>query len=121
MAGKRSVEENTLTIVSNAGMHPIPEDFVFGELFIASSGNLDFSSVDSVNRELDEIILKIKEKLFEKQWTQIYLLPFGHSILSMNIKMAIFRLLRIETIDIFYFGNGKYGLINRDTRDSLLK
>lgn len=111
---------NELTIVSNAGLHPIPHDYVRGYLHIASEGNLDFTDIESVNRELDKIVLNLKSLLFEKRWTNIYLLPFGHSAISMTIKMTVFRLLRIETVDIFYFGSGKYGYLDRDSRSAIL-
>ena len=110
------LDEGVLTIVSNFGMHPIPENFTFGELYIASNGSLDFSNIESVNRELDLIVVNLQKKLFERKWNKIYLIPFGHSVISLNIKMVVFRILRIETIDIFYFGEGKYGAIDRDTR-----
>lgn len=111
---------NELTIISNVGLHPIPHEYVRGEVFIASEGNLDFSSVVSVNAELDKIVNRLKEVLFAKRWSSIYLLPFGHSCISLTIKMTVFRLLRIETIDIFYFGHGKYGYLDRDSRAAIL-
>ena len=40
-----------LTIVSNSGVHPIPTELIVGELYVASSGNLDFSSIETVNAE----------------------------------------------------------------------
>lgn len=113
-------ERRELTIVSNAGLHPIPYEYVRGELFFASEGNLDFSDISSVNRELDNIVQKLKVLLFSENWTDIYLLPFGHSSISLTIKMTVFRLLRIETIDIFYFGGGKYDYLDRDSRNSIL-
>lgn len=109
-------QPKSLTIIANEGIHPIPSEFVFGDLHIASTGTLDFSTVESVNRELDIIVLDLKNKLMEDRWEKVYLLPFGHSVVCMNIKMTVFRVLRIETTDIFYFGAGKYGLIERDTR-----
>ncbi len=114
-------DANVLTIVSNVGLHPVPEDFVFGELYIASHGNLNFSTVSTVNLEINKVIQTLHAKLIEKNWSEIYLIPFGHSVLSMAIKLAVYRTLRIETNDIFYFGNGDYGVIRRDTRAALLK
>lgn len=113
-------ERRELTIVSNAGLHPIPHDYVRGQLFIASEGNLDFSSILSVNKELDKIVHNLKELLFSERWTNIYLLPFGHSSISLTIKMTVFRLVRIETVDIFYFGSGKYDYLDRDSRSAIL-
>jgi hypothetical protein len=114
-------DEQVLTIVSNTGVHPLPLEEIRGELYVASKGNLDFSDENSVNSELDFIIANLLVKLQEKRWKKIYLLPFGHAVISMNIKMVVFRVLRIETADIFYFGGGKYGLIERDTRLAITK
>jgi hypothetical protein len=109
-----------LTIVSNGGLHTIPSDFIFGELYVASEGNLDFSSLESVSSELDNILSRLREKLRSRRWKNVYLIPFGHSVISMNIKMAVYRTLRIETSDVFYFGSGQYGVLKRDTRKILL-
>lgn len=114
-------EDLVLTIISNVGIHPMPNEYIFGDCFAASEGNLDFSSIESVNNELDKITYRLKAKLFEKKWTKIYLIPFGHSVVSMTIKMTVYRALRIETIDLFYFGEGRYGYLERDSRLSLLK
>jgi len=117
----RDGDRRELTIVSNAGLHPIPYDYVRGEIFIASEGNLDFSDIESVNSELDKIAQNLKTLLFSEKWTHVYLLPFGHSSISLTIKMTVFRLLRIETIDIFYFGSGKYDYLERDSRSAILR
>lgn len=117
----RDGDRRELTIVSNAGLHPIPYDYVRGEIFIASEGNLDFSDIESVNSELDKIVQNLKTLLFSEKWTHVYLLPFGHSSISLTIKMTVFRLLRIETIDIFYFGSGKYDYLERDSRSAILR
>lgn len=111
--------KETLTIVSNAGIHPIPQEYVSGELYIASEGNLDFSNIETVAQEYDLIIRDLHKKLLEKGWKKIYLFPFGHSTLCMAIKIAVYRTLRIETVDVFYFGNGRYEYLERDTRNSI--
>lgn len=110
---------DVLTIISNSGVHPIPLDYVFGDVFVASNGSLDFTSEQTVNAEIDEIVKSVSQKLRERRWTKVYLIPFGHAVISMNIKMVVFRVLRIETIDVFYFGDGRYGLIERNTRSTL--
>lgn len=110
-----------LTIVSNAGVHPVPEEYIVGELYVASEGSFDFSSIETVSEKYDEIILNLHQKLSEKKWEKIYLFPFGHSTLCMAIKIAVYRVLRIETIDIFYFGNGRYDYLDRDTRAVITK
>lgn len=114
-------EHMTLTIVANGGLHPVPSDYVFGRLYYASMGNLDFSDITSVQLEIARILRKLRNVLQEERWEKIYLIPFGHSVVSMQIKMAVYRALRIETIDVFYFGEGRYGTLDINTRDLLLK
>lgn len=114
------VEAEDLTIISNGGLHPLPSDYIFGDLYVASEGSLDFSSTESVNREIDSVLGRLQAKLLSRKWGRVYLVPFGHAIISMNIKMAVYRTLRIETTDLFYFGNGEYGVLERDTRKVLI-
>lgn len=111
----------TLTIVANAGLHPLPTDFIKGELYIASEGNLDFSTTQTVEAEINKILSRVRKKLKEKRWASVLLVPFGHSVVSMNIKMAVFRTIRIETVDLFYFGEGRYGEVAIDTRALMLE
>ena len=116
-----SSDVETLTIICNEGLHPIPKEFIEGEMYVASQGNLDFSSVEAVNDEIDAILFGLKIKLHERPWKKVILIPFGHSVICMNIKMAVYRVLRLETVDLFFFGNGKYGAIERETRSVLIK
>lgn len=110
---------SALTIVSNVGIHEIPSNLVFGEIYHASEGILDFSNSKTVYDQYIAIIERLHVKLREKTWTDVYLIPFGHPTLSMLIKLAVFRVLREETKDIFFFGNGKYDLLSIDLRKVL--
>lgn len=120
IARRSEALSNELTIVANAGLHPLPKEWIFGDLFVASEGNLNFSDANSVKSEIKIILEKLNLKLKEKRWNKIYLIPFGHSVISMNIKIAIYRALRIETTDLFYFGDGRYDVIDVDTRSIML-
>ena len=51
----------TLTIISNQGLHHVPTELLRGEVFYASTGTLDFSSGDAVKSE----VIAIVQKLFE--------------------------------------------------------
>ena len=94
--------EQTLTIVANEGIHHLPIDLARGEVLVASKGSLDFSSNESINREFTKILKNIAQKLKEREWEKIYLIPFGPSNLSMLIKLLVYRVTHIETIDLFY-------------------
>jgi hypothetical protein len=119
LARHHGAKEEVLTIVCNEGLHPIPDEYIQGEVYIASKGNLDFSSAETIHKELDSIAVALKMKLHQKKWSKIILVPFGHSVICMNIKMIVYRVLRIETIDLFHCGAGKYAEIQRETRSVL--
>lgn len=101
-------DAHVLTIVSNKGVHHLPEDILRGEVFYASEGNLDFSSLDTVSVEFRQILGGLAEKLKSKKWKRIHIIPFGPCALSMQIKLLVYRITRIESVDIFYLGEGEY-------------
>ena len=100
-------EEETLTIISNAGVHSIPSSLLRGEVYEASRGDWNASTQDALIAELQEILLRLVTRLRLRQWRRIYLIPTGHPILSLQIKAMVFRILRLNTIDLYYKG-GSY-------------
>lgn len=107
---------DTLTIIANVGVHHLPAELLRGHVFKASVGNLDFSSISSVRAEYRRILKKLAGVLKNKKWKTVYLVPFGHSTLSMQIKLLVYRVTRIETVDIFYDGQGHYYDLSLDQR-----
>lgn len=101
-------DENVLTIVVNKGVHHLPEKNLRGTVFYASEGNLDFSSARSVEEEFDRILEDVTRILKEKNWKQVFVLPFGPCALSMQVKLLVYRITRIESIEIFHLGEGEY-------------
>lgn len=97
-----------MTIVANKGVHHLPSECLRGEVFYASEGNLDFSSIEVVKSQYEQILRVVAIILKKCPWKQIYLIPFGHSTLCMQIKLLVFRVTRIVTIDLFYDGKGHY-------------
>src|SRR5437868_1942619 len=77
LSGGQRPEQDTLTIVTNVGVHNLPEEYVHGELFIASSGSLDFSSPESIHGEFRRILIRTAQKLKSKSWRKVYIIPFG--------------------------------------------
>ena len=102
-----SIEDRTLTIIANFNTHHIPNQYLRGEVYICSEGNIDFSSQDSIKTQYIKIIDRLKQKLMSKTWSKIYLIPTGHPTLSLQIKNAVYRVTRLETTDLFY-SNGEY-------------
>ena len=105
-----------LTIVANKGVHYLPREIQRGFVHVASQGNLDFSSIHSVEQEYQKILTSLSDVLQSRMWGKIYLVPFGPSTLSMQIKLLVYRITRIETVDVFYDGKGGYFDLSIDQR-----
>jgi hypothetical protein len=104
-----------LTIVANAGVHEIPRDYLRGEVFEASRGDWNASTEEALLLELKAILSRLANKLRSGRWERVYLIPTGHPVLSLQIKTMVYRLLRLNTIDLYYKG-GTYIEVNLDHR-----
>lgn len=111
---------STLTIIANEGTHHLPDAYTRGEVYVATKGNLDFSSVDRVKAQYEKVIIDLSQKLKSRTWHQIYLIPFGHTTLCMQIKLLVYRVTRIETVDLFYDGRGNYSDLSIEQRDLIV-
>tara|TARA_R110002049_G_scaffold49267_2_gene141146 strand:+ start:3755 stop:4198 length:444 start_codon:yes stop_codon:yes gene_type:complete len=112
---------SVLTIISNAGVHPYHDLHKRGEVFIASEGNIDFSSEEAAIREIEKILILVSKKLKEKRWKRVYLVPFGPAPLSLQIKSLVQKILDIETIDVLHIGNGQHIDLKLDPRKIAIK
>ena len=101
-------KEDVLTIVVNKGVHHLPKKYLRGSVFYASEGNLDFSSPRSVEVEFERVLVDVTRILKERSWKQVFVLPFGPCALSMQIKLLVYRITRIESVEIFHLGQGEY-------------
>ncbi|MBD2457922.1 hypothetical protein H6G80_28130 [Nostoc sp. FACHB-87] len=116
---KNKSDDYSLTIIANQSLHEIPSRFVHGELYIASYGNLKFENGEIIIKQYEEILLKVRQKLSEKEWKKVYLVPTGHSTLALQIKSLVYHVLRIDTVDLFY-SKGEYYEIDINVRTLLL-
>lgn len=116
---KNRLDDYSLTIIANQGLHEIPSRFIHGQLYIASSGNLNFDSKKAIVEQYEEILSKLRQKLSEKEWKKVYLVPTGHSTLALQIKSLVYHILRIDTIDLFY-SKGDYYEIEINVRSLLV-
>ena len=107
--------EAILTIIANAGVHRVPAAFLRGEVYEASRGDWDVSTEEALLAELNEILAHLVAKLHSRHWTRVYLVPTGHPILSIQIKALVYRVLRINTTDLYY-KNGSYFEVELDQR-----
>ena len=105
-----------LTIVANAGVHKIPDSYLRGEVYVASRGNWRADNEETLNSQVGQILTGVARKLKERQWRRVYLIPTGHPAVSMNIKVLVYRALRLNTIDWVYI-NGEYYSLMIDQRE----
>jgi hypothetical protein len=109
------VEAPVLTIIANAGIHEIPEVYLRGDIYEASRGDWNVVSEEALLFELTKILSRLAKKLRSKAWKQIYLIPTGHPILSLQIKAMVYRILRLNTVDLYHKA-GTYFEVNLDQR-----
>ncbi len=107
----------TLTIVANEGIHPRGQPHKRGEVFVASRGNLDFSSAATAGRDIREALDRVARKLKERVWKRVYIVPFGPSVLSMQIKALVHHVSHLDSIEVLHAGGGEYFDIQIDLRD----
>lgn len=125
--GKRKLEKillesltenapNVLTIIISEDTHKIPKDIIHGEKFVMSKGDLNNFDQDILKQQIEERLLKLVKKLKDKEWNKIYFIPSGFPELSIMAKLLIYRVTRIDSIDIVYTGNGKYTEMHFNSR-----
>ena len=90
------------------------------EVYEASRGDWDVSTEDALLRELQAILSRLVDKLRSQRWDRVYLIPTGHPVLSLQIKAMVYRILRINTIDL-YHKSGNYFEVDLDQRAIALR
>ena len=76
------------------------------------------SQADAINDLYILLLRPLAEKLREKAWKKIYLVPTGPTTLALQIKLLVYHITRISTIDLLY-EKGRYYEINLDYRSYL--
>lgn len=112
--------EDVLTIIANAGVHHLPERFRRGEVFTASEGSLDFSTAETVKAEFEGILRRVSTKLLERAWKSVYIIPFGPTCLSMQLKLLVYRVTGIESIDVMQIANGDRVDVDLELRELIV-
>jgi hypothetical protein len=110
-----SPDVQVLTIIANAGVHEVPPAYLRGDVYEASRGDWNASTEEALSLELRRILSGLVKKLRSRRWGCIYLIPTGHPILSLQIKAMVYRILRLNTIDLYYKA-GTYFEVDLDQR-----
>jgi hypothetical protein len=97
---KNFKDDLTLTVVVNSGIHYLPPEYLRGEVFIVSEGTLDLSSQEIIHEVFRKILMRAAKKLKSRPWRRVYVIPFGPTPLSMQVKLLIYRICGIESVDV---------------------
>lgn len=106
LAEIESQESNILTIIMNEGVHYLPDEYKRGEVFVASQGSFDLSSHESVHEEFWQVLRATARKLKSRAWKRVYIVPFGPTPLSMQVKLLVYRVCGIESIEVMQVSGG---------------
>ena len=96
------------TILINDGLHYFPKTLFVGECFVFYSGGLDLSSEQALEKEMAVSLVKLQNFLRKRKWERIYTIISGHAAACMQVKLAVYRITHIETIDWVFDGAGNY-------------
>jgi hypothetical protein len=102
----QSANAEALTIIVNEGVHHLPDEYRRGRVYVASRGSLDFSTPDTIHAEFTRILRDAARVLKSRQWRKVYLVPFGPSTLSMQLKLLVYRVTDLETVDVMHVPHG---------------
>ena len=101
-----SGDEDVLTIVTNEGVHHLPDTYRRGTVYVASRGSLDFSSAESIHDAFRRVLAGTASVLKSQTWRRVYLVPFGPAPLSMQIKLLVYRVTGLESVDVMHVSEG---------------
>jgi hypothetical protein len=117
----RAPDENTLTIVVNEGVHHLPEEYKRGEVFVASRGSLDLSTAESIHKEFRRTLEATARILKSRPWTRVYIVPFGPAPLSMQIKLLVYKVCGIESVDVMNLSGRDRADVSIRLRDLIIE
>lgn len=107
------------TIIVNEGIHQFPHHILNGDIYIFSRGSMSMDSQVSLESDLLFHINKLAKFLRSKKWVKVYIVISGHAVLCMQVKLAVYRVTRIESTDWVYDGNGRYIEVNIPMRKAI--
>lgn len=112
---KYEEQKHDLTIICNVGLHRVSENVLNGDVHEFTSGNIVLDSEVEMKDDLQDSIVLLTEKLNERPYNNIYLVPTGPAVLALLVKNIVYTITRINTIDLVYT-SGKYFYFNYNYR-----
>ena len=110
---------DTCTILINEGLHNFPNHLFVGEKYVFYRGSIDLSSEKNLESMLRERIDELKSFLRKRKWKQIFIVVSGHAAVCMQVKLAVYRVTHIETVDWVFDGAGNYLRLELPLRELL--
>ena len=101
-------EPDICTILINEGLHNFPSNIFVGEVYTFYRGSIDLSSEVNLESVMREKLKELKEYLTKRKWRKIYIVVSGHAAVCMQVKLAVYRITHIETVDWVFDGAGHY-------------
>lgn len=99
---------NACTIIVNGGLHRFPPEILVGEVYTFYEGSLDLSDESILQSFLESRLLDLATFLRSRKWKNISVVISGHAAVCMQVKLAIYRITHIESIDWVFDGAGNY-------------
>jgi len=86
-------QSNTLTIICNDGLHPIPKDQLPGRVFSATSGNISDQTPEALHQTVADACKRVARLIKEEGgFAEIYLVPSGYGVLLQKLAETIFQI-----------------------------
>ncbi|HKQ08178.1 MAG TPA: hypothetical protein VJ464_23840 [Blastocatellia bacterium] len=84
---------NTLTIICNDGLHPIPKEQLPGRVFAATTGNIADQTLEALQQTVADACKHVAQLIKgEGGFAEIYLVPSGYGGLLQKIAETVFQI-----------------------------
>lgn len=105
---QRKLVGNICTIVINEGIHVFPDYIIQGDKYVLYRGSLDFGDSEALRAEATQHLRELSIYLGRKKWSKIYTVISGHAAICMQVKLLVYRMTHLETVDWAFDGKGNY-------------
>lgn len=112
--------QNSATIIVNEGVHKIPDALLRGEVYTVYRGSLDLTNETGLIDQLSDSLSDLADFLLSKKWSHIAVVISGHAIVNMQVKLLIYRITHLYTLDWVFDGKGSYLAMEIDLRSLIL-
>ncbi|MGA9773004.1 MAG: hypothetical protein WBV94_28495 [Blastocatellia bacterium] len=86
-------QANSLTIICNDGLHPIPKEQLPGCVFAATTGNVDDHTLEALEQTVIDACKQVAQLIKnEGGFAEIYIVPSGYGVLLQKIAETVFQI-----------------------------